>query len=46
MNAQQATREHVLALTRDFISQPRLSEYFIVVKSSAYAKSAFKNNKK
>lgn len=30
MNALQAQREQVLAVTRDFISQPRLSEYKII----------------
>lgn len=32
MNAQQAHKEHVLAVSRDFISQPRLSEYLCPVK--------------
>jgi hypothetical protein len=27
LNARQAAAEHVLAVSRDFISQPRLSEY-------------------
>lgn len=35
MNAQQAQREHVLAVSRDFISQPRLSEYPIAIKLCA-----------
>jgi len=29
MNAQQAHKEHVLAVSRDFISQPRLSKYIL-----------------
>ena len=28
LTARQAANEHVLAVSRDFISQPRLSEYF------------------
>lgn len=28
LTARQAAAEHVLAVSRDFISQPRLSEYF------------------
>lgn len=28
LNARQAANEHALAVTRDFISQPRLSKFF------------------
>lgn len=28
LGAKQALKEHVLAVSRDFISQPRLSKYF------------------
>lgn len=32
IGARQAAKEHVLAVSRDFISQPRLSKYFVVFK--------------
>lgn len=30
ISAKQAAKEHVLAVSRDFISQPRLSKYFVL----------------
>lgn len=30
LSAHQARREHILAVSRDFNSQPRLSEFFIL----------------
>ena len=42
MSAKQASREHVLAVSRDFVSQPRLSKSFSIFLGPNWAKIARK----
>lgn len=48
LNSKQAAREHVLAVSRDFISQPRLSKYISIyeINTTLFSSQTIKDSTK